>query len=331
MNIWAQVLWLWMGLGLIAYAITGGADLGAGLWSAFASGPRKQEQRAAVAHAIGPIWEANHVWLIFVIVVMFSAFSNAFAAICIALHIPIALALLGTVFRGAAYVFQAYGIQSETSRQNWLRVFAWSSAATPLVWGMVVGGLSTEEIQWVDGRITSGFFAGWTTWFAILVGLFACALFALLSAVYLAAEASGPVSDDFRRRAMAMELVAGVFAVLVFVRAGVDAPALYTRLAHSAFTWPIQIATAIFAAVTFWALWSRRLALSRITAAGQVALVVVGWGASMDQHFILPDMTLERATPNVHILPYLAVALSMGAIVLGPALFYLYRVFKWRA
>ncbi len=163
------------------------------------------------------------------------------------------------------------------------------------------------------------------------MGLFACALFALLSAVYLAAEAEGAVAEDFRLRALATEFVAGALAGVVFWRAGVDAPDLHTRLAHSAFTWPIQLATAGSAAFTLWALWTRRFKVARATVALQVGLVVVGWGASMDQHFILPDLTLERASSNVQVLPFLAAALSAGAVVLAPALFYLYRVFKWRA
>lgn len=325
---WAVALWMVMGFGLVAYAVTGGADLGAGLWSLLASGPRKEAQRRAISEAIAPIWEANHVWLIFVIVVMFSAFSRAFAAISIALHIPIALALLGIVLRGAAYVFHAYGIQSQGTKDRWTRVFSWASAVTPLLLGMVLGAVSSSDILWVDGVVQTGFFAGWTTPFAVLVGLFACSLFALLSAVYLAADSHGEISEDFRKRALFTEGVAFVLAAAVFFQARSSAPDLFRQLAGSSWTLPIQLATAAAAGVTIATLWRRQLLWSRYSVAVQVGLVVVGWGAAMDRHFVLPNLDLRAATTNAAVLPYLALALAIGAVLLVPSLWYLYRVFK---
>ena len=117
-SFWAEVLWAVVGVGLVVYALTGGADLGVGLWHFFAGGPRKEAQRRALREAIAPIWEANHVWLIFVIVVLFSAFPRAFAALSIALHVPLALGLVGIVFRGSAYAFRAYGIQRDRARKD---------------------------------------------------------------------------------------------------------------------------------------------------------------------------------------------------------------------
>src|SRR5687768_1974630 len=113
---YAFVLWLAMGLGLCVYAVTGGADFGAGLWSLLATGQRRKEQREAVEHAIAPIWEANHVWLIFVVVLMFAAFPRAFAVLSVAMHVPIGLSLIGIVLRGASVSFYAYGIQSRRTR-----------------------------------------------------------------------------------------------------------------------------------------------------------------------------------------------------------------------
>src|SRR5690606_19033775 len=228
MTPWADVLWLAIGAGLIVYALTGGADFGAGVWSLLARGPRKDAQRAAVHHAIAPIWEANHVWLIFVIVVLLSAFPRAFSAISVALHIPIALALLGIVFRGAAFAFHAYGIHTDRTRQVWSRVFYVSSIATPVLLGNIAGALGTGQIRVLDGRVTTGVLAGWTAPFAWVVGAFTLALFATLAATYLCAEAEDrALSDDFRRRAIAAELVTGVLAGLVPWRASVEAPLLY--------------------------------------------------------------------------------------------------------
>jgi cytochrome bd ubiquinol oxidase subunit II len=325
---YALTLWVAIGVGLCIYAVTGGADFGAGLWSLLSTGPRRKQQREAVEHAIAPIWEANHVWLIFVIVVMFAAFPRAFAVLGIAMHVPIALALVGIVLRGAALSFHAYGIQTSETRERWARVFAWSSAITPVFLGMVVGGVSSGQVRAEAGTVITGWFAGWTTVFAVLTGLLALGLFALLAAVYLAAETTGALQRDFRRRAIASELFAGALAFAVFFRARSDAPLLFENLARSSFTWPVQLGTAGLAVTTLVLLVRGRPAQARFTAAAQVALVVVGWGLAMDRHFVLPDVSLTTAGSHPEVLPALVVALGLGSIVLVPALYYLYRVFK---
>ncbi|HEY8943361.1 MAG TPA: cytochrome d ubiquinol oxidase subunit II [Polyangiaceae bacterium] len=325
---WSELLWAVLGLGLVIYAVTGGADFGAGVWHIFARGPRKEAQRLALREAIAPIWEANHVWMIFAIVVLFSAFPRAFAALCISLHVPIALALIGIVMRGSAYAFRAYGIQPDRARREWDRVFAGASFTTPLFLGAVVGGVSSGEIRIVDGQVVTGFFAGWTGPFAACVGLFSLALFAMLAAVYLSADTQGALSDDFRRRALLMEVIAGAFAALTFAMAAWRAPALFHNLSASRWAGPVQLVTACLAVATIALLLERKPSLARYTAAGQVAMVVVGWGLAMRGHFILPDMTLERASAHPEIMPALALALGLGALLLGPALAYLYWVFK---
>jgi cytochrome d ubiquinol oxidase subunit II len=329
MNVWAEVLWLAIGAGLTLYALTGGPDFGAGVWSLLARGPRKAAQRAAVHHAIAPIWEANHVWLIFVIVVLFSAFPRAFSAISIALHIPIALALLGIVFRGAAFAFHAYGIHTDRTRQAWSRVFYVSSIVTPVLLGNIAGALGTGDIRVVHSRVTTGFFAGWTTPFAWIVGAFTLALFATLAATYLCAETEDPaLSDDFRRRAMLAELVTGALAGLVPWRASVEAPQLYALLMESTWTWLVQAATAAAAVTTILLLWVRELRLARFTCALQAALVVAGWGLAMDRHFVLPDVSVAYSIGYAPVLPAFAIAFGAGALMLVPAFWYLLRVFK---
>ncbi|HMJ15449.1 MAG TPA: cytochrome d ubiquinol oxidase subunit II [Polyangiaceae bacterium] len=327
-NAWAVFLWAVLGLGLVVYAVTGGADLGAGLWSLLARGPRAEQQQNAVRGAIAPIWEANHVWLIFVIVLMFSAFSRAFSALATALHIPLALSLLGIVFRGSAYAFRAYGIQSARAGQNWERVFAWASLITPLCLGLVVGGVASGEIRVVEGAVSSGFLAGWTSPFALAVGCFALALFAMLAAVYLAAESSGELARDFTRRALIMQGISAALAALTFALSWRYAPELHANLAHSRFSWPIQILTAGFAIGCIVLLLQKRTRAARYSAAAQVACVVLGWGLAMDGHFILPDMSLARASTNPQVMPALGIALCGGSLLLAPALFYLYRVFE---
>jgi len=126
-------------LGVVVYAVTGGADFGGGIWDLLASGKRAKEQRLEIARAIGPIWEANHVWLIFVIVLTFSCFPPVFAAISTALYIPLSLILAGITLRGAAFIFRAYAHDVVNAQRNWGAVFAVSSALTPVLFGMCAG------------------------------------------------------------------------------------------------------------------------------------------------------------------------------------------------
>jgi hypothetical protein len=228
----AWLIYAIMGAGLIAYVLTAGADFGGGVWDLLARGPRKEAQREAISHAIAPIWEANHVWLIFIIVLMFSAFPKAYAVIGIALHVPIVLALVGIVLRGTAFTFRAYGISPDATRRRWGRVFGWSSSFTPLFMGMALAGVSSSAIELNGTQVLSPLTAGWLSLFAVLVGLFALVLFMLLAAVYLTCDTDGELQHDFRARALASEGVAGVIALLVFLTA--EGGALRVDLATAA-------------------------------------------------------------------------------------------------
>src|ERR1043165_7715805 len=126
---------------LIVYALMGGADFGGGVWDLLASGPRKQQQRAMIDNAIGPIWEANHVWLILVVVLLFTAWPGAFAGIMTALHIPIAAMLVGIVLRGTAFVFRKYDSRRDNVQKRWSQVFGVSSLFTPFIQGVTLGAL----------------------------------------------------------------------------------------------------------------------------------------------------------------------------------------------
>lgn len=317
-----------MGVGLVAWSLTAGADFGAGVWDLFARGPRKAQQRETIAHAIAPIWEANHVWLIFVIVVMFTVFPKAFAAVSIALHVPLTIALVGIVLRGAAFTFRAYGVGGRG--EGWGPVFAWSSLFTPVALGVSLGAIGTGHIRLEAGRVTTGFFAGWTTAFALGVGLLALALFAMLAAVYLSADAEGEVKEDFRKRALTFEVTAGAVAFLTLLAAERDAPELFAALTGSGWTVAIQLSTATCALATVALLYLRRYAIARLTAASQVTLVVLGFGLAMEGHLVRPDVTVADAGARPEVLAVLPPALAVGALLLLPSLFFLFRVFKAR-
>jgi cytochrome d ubiquinol oxidase subunit II len=324
----AWLIYAIMGAGLIAYVLTAGADFGGGVWDLLARGPRKEAQREAISHAIAPIWEANHVWLIFIIVLMFSAFPKAYAVIGIALHVPIVLALVGIVLRGTAFTFRAYGISPDATRRRWGRVFGWSSSFTPLFMGMALAGVSSSAIELNGTQVLSPLTAGWLSLFAVLVGLFALVLFMLLAAVYLTCDTDGELQHDFRARALASEGVAGVIALLVFLTAEGGAPDLYHELARSAWTWPLQLATAAAAAVCVGALLKRRYRIARAAVAAQVTLVVLGWAAAMNGHLVMRGLHVDNAGAEGPLVDAVLAAVAIGVVILAPALWFLFRLFK---
>src|ERR1044072_891518 len=183
---------------LTAYVLFAGADFGGGVWDLLASGLRKRAQRELVQSAIGPVWEANHVWLILAIVLLFTCFPAAFARIAITLHIPLTLMLIGIVLRGSAFVFQSYGGGGG-------RVCATASLAPPVRLGISVGAVASGDVGRGTGDgFSASYIAPWLTPVGLAVGLFALACFAFLAAVYLTLEARDEgLREDFRRRALA--------------------------------------------------------------------------------------------------------------------------------
>ncbi|HWC72972.1 MAG TPA: cytochrome d ubiquinol oxidase subunit II [Gemmatimonadales bacterium] len=307
---------------LTAYALLGGADFGGGVWHLLASGPRKHEQRRLIAHAIAPVWEANHVWLILAIVLLFTCFSPAFARVAVTLHVPLTLMLLGIVLRGSGFVFQSYGGKGE-------RTFALASLLTPLLLGVSVGAIASGSVRDVTGEeFVHGYIRPWFTPFALAVGFFALACFAFLAAVYLTLEARNrELQEDFRRRA----IFAGV-AVFAIAAIGLllspQAPLVQRGLLATSRAAALHVVPAIAALTAFWALWRRRYRIARIAAAAQVALILWGWGLSQYPYLVPPDLTIANTAAPRATLELALVALLAGAIVLFPSLFYLFKVFK---
>jgi cytochrome bd ubiquinol oxidase subunit II len=317
---------------LVIYALSGGADYGGGMWDLLARGPRGPRQRAAIEHAIGPIWEANHVWLILVIVVLFTAFPPAFATIMTALHIPMTAILIGIVLRGSAFVFRKYDAQHDAVHRRWSTLFGAASFFTPFLLGLCLGALASGAIRVSDGRLSSGFFAGWTTPFAVACGLFAQGLFAFLAATYLTVDTEGDpeLQADFRTRALVSGVLLAPAAALTFVLARDGAPQIFARLT----SWwaPLLVAvTSVCAIGALAALWSRRFRWGRAAAVGQVTCILVGWGLAQYPHLVVPDLTLSNTATVPSTLQALQSALAAGALVLFPAFGYLFYVFKRRS
>jgi cytochrome d ubiquinol oxidase subunit II len=316
MNAWSDpvlLLGVVMVLLLTLYVLLGGADYGGGVWDLLATGESRADQRATIAHAIAPVWEANHVWLIVVVTILFNAFPPAFARISVVLHVPLSLMLLGIVLRGSAFVFRAYGPLSDRSTRFWGVVFAVSSTLTPVMIGSVVGAL------------TSG--GSWFSPFSVAVGGFALVLFAYLAAVYLTLEARQPATAEaFRARALGAAVLTGVMALVVFLLAG-DAPHVRATLTTSSWARPLHFATGGFAVAALVLIWRRNFWWARVAAAAQTSLIVWGWALAQYPYLIRPDLTANDAAAPINVLILLTQILFAGAVLLLPALIYLFKLF----
>jgi cytochrome d ubiquinol oxidase subunit II len=318
---------------LNAYVLSGGADFGGGVWDLLASGRRKAAQRDLVAHAIGPVWEANHVWLILAVVLLFTCFPAAFARLAVTLNLPLTGVLVGVVLRGSAFAFRGYGGDRDVVQRRWGRVFAVASLVTPLLLGTAVGAVASGAVG--DGGRGTGdgflvsYVAPWLAPFPLAVGLFTLCCFAFLAAVYLTLEApEGELREDFRRRALTAGVAVGLAAGLALLVARPGAPLMRHGLLGSAWALPFQVATGLAAVSAFAALWTRRYRLARAAAALQVSLILWGWVASQYPYVIPPDLAIADAAAPPATLHLVLLALGLGAAVLVPSLVYLFRVFK---
>lgn len=321
---------------LNAYVLLGGADYGGGVWDLLASGPRKEKQRSLIEHAIGPIWEANHVWLILVVVLLFTCFPPAFSVIVTELHIPLTIMLVGIVLRGSAFTFRTYDSQADDVQRRWGLVFSLSSILTPAALGTCVGAIAAGAVGAASGQagapFSARFILPWANPFVLAVGAFTLVLFAFLAAVYLTVEAEGDVGlqRDFQRRAIAAGVAVFVCAAGTLVLARTHAPRIVEGVTRSPAALPLQLATAAMALLAFGALVIGRFRLARLAAAGQVSLILWGWGLSQYPYVIPPTLTIhDAAAPEITLRLTLG-ALVLGAVVLIPSLVYLFRVFKSR-
>ncbi|HTS87672.1 MAG TPA: cytochrome d ubiquinol oxidase subunit II [Gemmatimonadales bacterium] len=315
---------------LTAYALLAGADFGGGVWDLLARGDRQARQRELIAHAIGPVWEANHVWLILVIVLLFTCFPPVFGRLAIALHVPLTLILIGIVLRGSAFTFRSYGGDDEPAQRRWGRVFASASLVTPLLLGVGLGTVAAGRIRPPTGQsFVADYIAPWLSPFTVSVGVLALILFAFLAAVYLTVEATEPdLQEDFRVRALAAGLVTFVSAMTTLVLAHDEAPLVWNGLVATPKALAVHLLTGCAAVLALWALWRRRYRLARGAAIVQVTLILWGWGLAQYPYLLPPSTTIHESAAPLFTLQLVLGALVVGAVLLFPSLAYLLRVFK---
>ena len=335
-----------MVVSLNAYVLLGGADFGGGIWDLLARGRHRDEQRALIAEAIGPIWEANHVWLILVVVLLFTCFPRAYAHVATELHIPITLMLVGIVLRGSAFTFRTYDSTHDTVQRRWGRIFSVASVATPVLLGLCLGTVASGRVPLAAPTVSaadstarlargpSGFAERFVMpWlaspFAWSVGFLTLAVFAFVAASYLTVEArDASLQTVFRRRALQTQAALLGIGLITLLLASREAPLVYQGLTQGSVALGMHAVTACAAVGSIVALIKHSFRWARFAAAAQASFILWGWAWSQFPWLIPPDHSITAlAAPRITLSLVLGV-LAVGTAILLPSFVYLFRVFK---
>ncbi|WP_104106433.1 cytochrome d ubiquinol oxidase subunit II [Nocardioides sp. 616] len=312
-------------VGVVAYGVLGGADFGTGSYDLTAGGDVEgAEQRTLIDHSIGPVWEANHVWLIYVLVVWWTGFPESFASAMSTLILPMLFALLGIVLRGASFAFRKY---SETLAQARFFgvVFAASSVVTPFFLGAVAGAIASGRVP-AQGR--GDLWSSWLTPTSFFGGVIAVLTCAFLAGVFLTADAQRAGLDSLarklRRRTVISGVITGVVVFAALVPISRDAPTLTEGLTEQAA--PLIVVSALGGLATLWLLVKERYAVARVTAVSAVAAVLFGWGFGQYPWLLVDEVTIEDAAGAEATLVGLIVVVGLAVVIVGPSLYYLFRL-----
>src|SRR3954468_1571892 len=311
--------------GLVLYAVLAGADFGAGFWQLVAGrGEHAVRIREHAHRSIAPVWEANHVWLIFVLTVFWTAYPKAFGSIASTLAIPLFIAALGIIFRGAAY---ALGPGASSPRESRIiqMTFSISSILTPFALGAAIGGIAADRVP--VGNAAGGAFSSWVNPTSVLTGLLAVASCAYLAAVYLAADAARHgdswLERSFRRRALAAGLITGAIALAALLIVYAD----YRPLAHALLSGPALgavIVSSVAGLATLRDVYSGRFELARYSAALAVGSVAASWAIAR-WPLILPGLTVHAAAAGHRTLVWLVLSVIVGGAIVLPSMVLLFR------
>ncbi|MCW2868756.1 cytochrome d ubiquinol oxidase subunit II [Actinacidiphila oryziradicis] len=312
-------------IGVIAYALFGGADFGAGFWDLTAGGAeRGRKPRDLIDHSLGPVWEANHTWLIFCLVMIWSGFPQAFAAITTTLYIPLGLTVLGIVLRGSGFAFRKALVRTSEQRVAGA-VFAASSVVTPFFLGAVAGGIAS-------GRVPTGGYgdalSSWTNPTSMLGGILAVSVCAYLAAVFLTGQSvrrgDTELERGFRLRALGAGVASGMVALAGVFILHDDSPRLFHQLSRVGL--PLLIISAVCGVAALLLLRSGRPPLVRTLAAAAIACVVAGWGVAQYPYLLGTHLTIDQAaSPSATQWVLIAVS-CVAAVLIAPSLVLLYTL-----
>jgi cytochrome d ubiquinol oxidase subunit II len=323
---------LFLAVSILLYCLFAGADFGAGMLEAFLGSRRKEEQRHIIAQAMGPVWEANHVWLILAVVILFTGFPKAYSALSVSFHIPLTLMLLGIILRGCAFTFRHYDAVHDRWQRHYSAIFVISSFLTPMMLGVVAGATLRGDLRPLEAGFHAAFVHPWFSAFCFSVGVFTCVLFAFLAAVYLIGETrDAELRAIFVRRALLSNALAVLTGALVFVAAEIEGLELMRLFGARALSLASMIGATLILVPLWIAIGKSAVHSARILVAAQVGLVLIGWFRLQFPTIInskIDPLTIYSAAAPEPALRYLLYALVAGSVVIFPALIYLLAIFK---
>lgn len=330
---WVVIAFL--GLSLFLYCLLGGADFGAGVVELFSPPTHKEKVRALIGKAMGPVWEANHIWLIIFIVILFNGFPKVYTEVSIYFHIPLTLMLLGIVFRGCAFTFRTYDAVKDQSRELYSRAFSFSSLLTPLTFGMIIGGIMLGRVDPSAESYYAKFISPWLNLFCVSVGLFVLSIFTFLAAVFLIGETSDPqMLNHFSKIAKRANLIMVMMGMLVFAAAYLNGRNFFLMF----FNHPLGVLGLAGATLPLVLLWRGLKTdhpwILRSIVGFQLAMILLAWSAVIYPNFIFyknaRPLTIFDSLAPLSTITILGWSLIIGSIFFLPALYYVILVFKIR-
>jgi len=326
-----EIIFAIMAISLLLYVLLGGADFGGGIIELFSRGKAAK----IVSRAIAPVWEANHVWLILVIVILFVGFPSVYSTVMTALHIPVLLALIGIVFRGSAFTFRHYDIEEERTNAIYSAIFRYSSLFTTFFLGVSMGGIILGDIT---RDLSKGFYMvyinPWFNLFSFSLGMFLVIMFAFLANIYTLGEIDDEADiKRFGRLAKYLITAMVIAGGMVFTAAEIEGHPLFREFIQS----PASIVSVVLATLALPLLWinleSRKQNLVRFIAGFQTTMIVAGWFAIQFPILVKindgQDITLQNSSAPEQTQYYMLIALVVGVLIIFPSIGYLYKVFKF--
>jgi len=331
MSVWIVLVFL--GLSVYLYCLLGGADFGAGIHELFIEKKSKRQHEELVKHALGPVWEANHMWLIIAIVILFVGFPKIYTEVSIYLHIPITLMLVGIVLRGCAFTFRHYDAVEDGSRKYYSAIFSFASTLTPVMLGTIIGALTLGQINPSAADYASAYIAPWLNTFAFATGVFVLSIFVFIAGIFMIGEKN---IYPFKKHYVRAAKIAHVGMILMGAVVFVTAEANGLKLIDGFINHPAAFGAVCLATLSHLVLWvwlkQERIWLLRIGAGFQLLMVIIAWMAFLFPYaLIYSDGTglsfFAAAAPSAT-LQMLSAALLIGSVLFLPLLFYLFFIFK---
>ncbi|MCP9749824.1 cytochrome d ubiquinol oxidase subunit II [Ferruginibacter sp. HRS2-29] len=329
--LYVVIAYLWVSV--LLYLLMGGADFGAGIIELFTSKKNRPRTHRTMYRAIGPIWEANHMWLIIAIVILFVGFPEIYSTMSVSLHIPLTAMLLGIIARGTAFTFRHYDAVVDDMQVIYRRIFMYASCITPLFLGIIAGSAVSGKIDPGAHNFLEGYIFSWLNLFSVAVGIFTVAICGFLAAVYLIGETDNEEDTQrFIAKARTTNIIAAIAGVLVFIAAKIDGIPLKEWVFGNAVGISAITAASLSLVLFWWLVKKGKRFILRVLAGFQVTMILL---TTTYRHF--PDIVLLKNGAHLSLLENsghektiysLGLALLIGSIFILPALFYLVYDFQ---